>query len=177
MPSPKKHPDQLDFALPREELSGALHSRGLFSSNYLQRHFGHAADFPPVAEIETLYRDVRALWEEKLPGLANPHRNEAYTRTAFLDPLLKLLGWHFIPEANLPHGPTRKRPDYAIFHDDSRSGLAAAAADATDIFRLAETVLEAKRWEHSLDRVSSSETPGWFPSEQIQDYLRHARDA
>ena len=104
-------------------------------------------------------------------------QKEAYTRTAFLDPLLKLLGWHFIPEANLPHGPTKKRPDYALFPDAARCENAAAASDATDIFRLAETVLEAKRWQHPLDEASSSDTPGWFPSEQIQDYLRHARDA
>jgi len=175
MPRPKTHPDQLDFALPREEVSGALHSHGLFSSNYLQRHFAHAADFPPVAGIETLYREARALWGEKLPGLRK--QKEAYTRTAFLDPLLKLLGWHFIPEANLPHGPTRKRPDYALFPDAARCENAAAASDATDIFRLAETVLEAKRWQHPLDEASSSETPGWFPSEQIQDYLRNAKDA
>lgn len=175
MPRTKKNADQLDFALPREEVSGALHSHGIFTSNYLQRHFMHGADFPRVAEIETLYREARALWEEKLPGLIK--QKEAYTRTAFLDPLLAALGWHFIPEANLPHGPTRKRPDYALLRDAARSEQAAAAADATDIFRLAETVLEAKRWQHPLDEASSSETPGWFPSEQIQDYLRHAKDA
>jgi len=174
MPRAKKDPDQLNFALPREEVSGALHSRGLFSSNYLQRHFAHGADFPPVAEVEPLYREARALWEEKLPGLIK--QKEAYTRTTFLDPLLKLLGWHFIPEANLPHGTTRKRPDYALLPDAARSEQAAAASDATDIFRLADTVLEAKRWQHPLDEASSTETPGWFPSEQIQDYLRHARD-
>ena len=175
MPHKKTHPDQLDFALPREEVSGALHSHGIFTSNYLQRHFARTANFPPVAEIERLYGEARVLWEEKLPGLIK--QKEAYTRTAFLDPLLAALGWHFIPEANLPHGPTRKRPDYALLRDATRSEQAAAAADATDIFRLAETVLEAKRWQHPLDEASSSETPGWFPSEQIQDYLRHAKDA
>ena len=175
MPRQSTNPDQLDFALPREEVSGALHSHGLFTSNYLQRHFARGPDFPPVAEIESLYREARALWEEKLPGLIK--QKEAYTRTAFLDPLLAALGWHFIPEANLPHGPTRKRPDYALLRDAARCEQAAAASDTTDIFRLADSVLEAKKWQHPLDEASSSETPGWFPSEQIQDYLRHAKDA
>ena len=151
-----------------------MHSHGLFSSNYLQRHFAQTADVPRATEIESLYAEVRGLWQEKLPGLIK--QKEAYTRTAFLDPLLTALGWHFIPEANLPHGPTRKRPDYVLFPESDRVGQAAAASDATDIFRLGDTVLEAKRWQHPLDEASSSETPGWFPSEQIQDYLRHAKD-
>jgi hypothetical protein len=36
--------------------------------------------------------------------------------------------------------------------------------------------LEAKRVQHSLDEVSDKETPGWFPSQQVQDYLRNAKD-
>jgi hypothetical protein len=54
---------------------------------------------------------------------------------------------------------------------------AAAQADAVKLFQLSATVLEAKRWAHPLDRLSASETPGWFPSQQIQDYLNHAKDA
>jgi hypothetical protein len=30
--------------------------------------------------------------------------------------------------------------------------------------------------QHSLDEISHSETPGWFPSQQVQDYLRNAKD-
>jgi len=44
------------------------------------------------------------------------------------------------------------------------------------VFREAATVLEAKRVQHSLDDVSGNETPGWFPSQQVQDYLRNAKD-
>src|SRR5664279_972143 len=148
----KRHQNQLSFALPQAEVTGALHSHALFSSNYLQRHFGPSGDCPPSTDIEPLYREVRALWEEKLPGLIK--QREAYTRTAFLDPVLKALGWHFIPEADLPHGPTKKRPDYALFPEPGRVEQAAAATDATDIFRLADTVLEAKRWQHPLDQAS-----------------------
>lgn len=38
-------------------------------------------------------------------------------------------------------------------------------------------MLEAKRWGHSLDKVSERETPGRFPAEQIESYLRAAKDA
>lgn len=170
-----KHANQLDFALPQPEVTGALHSHGLFSSNYLQRHFASSADFPSAKDVESLHRDLLALWKEKATGLAR--QGEAHTRNAFLDPVLKALGWQFIPEANLPHGPTRKRPDYVLFPDSERAEQAAGATDATDIFRLADNALEAKKWGHPLDEASDRETPGWFPSEQIQDYLRHAKDA
>src|SRR5206468_10555841 len=46
-----------------------------------------------------------------------------------------------------------------------------------NLFRRSVTVLEAKAAEHPLDRVSQRETPGWFPSDQVQDYLRNARDS
>ncbi|MBI4661432.1 MAG: hypothetical protein HY735_21630 [Verrucomicrobia bacterium] len=47
----------------------------------------------------------------------------------------------------------------------------------TEAFRFASTVLEAKRVDHPLDEVSKKETSGWFPSQQVQDYLHHAKDA
>ncbi len=46
-----------------------------------------------------------------------------------------------------------------------------------DVFCFADTVLEAKKWQHPLDQLSKRERPALFPSQQIQDYLRHAKDA
>lgn len=94
----------------------------------------------------------------------------------FLDPSLNDLGWHFIPETSLPDLATRKKPDYCLFADEETE-RSVAASDAQGIFRASSTVLEAKRVEHALDEVSKRETPGWFPSQQIQDYLRWATDA
>jgi hypothetical protein len=39
-----------------------------------------------------------------------------------------------------------------------------------------DLISEAKKVYHSLDEVSDRETPGWFPSQQIQDYLKWATD-
>ena len=50
------------------------------------------------------------------------------------------------------------------------------ARETVDVFREAATVLEAKKVEHSLDKVSERETPGLFPSQQVQDYLHKAKD-
>ncbi len=102
-------------------------------------------------------------------------RREPFTRSDFLDPVLREMGWQFIPEESLPDTQTRKTPDYCLF-GDAEITARAAAGSGTDIFRAAHTVLEAKKAQHPLDQASDEETPGWFPSDQIRDYLRRAKD-
>ncbi|MGD0209181.1 MAG: ABC transporter ATP-binding protein [Verrucomicrobiota bacterium] len=91
--------------------------------------------------------------------------------------MLTETGWTFIPEQDLPSkGKMRKVPDYCLFLNDETRQRAAKETETADVFREAATVLEAKRVQHSLDEISDSETPGWFPSQQVQDYLRNAKD-
>lgn len=96
------------------------------------------------------------------------------TRTHFLDPLLAELGWHFIPELKQT---SQKRPDYWLFTDESQRIEAAEADSPEHRFALSSTVLEAKQLTHPLDAVSKRESPGLFPSQQVQGYLHAARDA
>jgi hypothetical protein len=95
----------------------------------------------------------------------------------FLDKVLALVGWGYLTE-NALRGFNRacKKPDYSLY--PSREALAQAAAAPLDTaaVRLALTVLEAKRFNHPLDAVSKRETPHLFPCQQIQEYLRLARD-
>jgi Eco57I restriction-modification methylase len=146
---------------------------GIFTGPYLRQQMSINEICPPVSEIESLYEGLRARWLDNLAGLRR--RNEAYTRTKFLDPSLSDLAWYFIPETSLPDVATRKKPDYCLFAD-ADTERSVAASEATRIFRASSTVLEAKKVEHPLDEVSKQETPGWFPSQQIQDYLRWATD-
>jgi hypothetical protein len=91
--------------------------------------------------------------------------------------LLAELQWTFIPEQHLPSkSATHKRPDYCLFLDDESRQRAAGESETADVFREAATVLEAKKVGHSLDKVSERETPGLFPSQQVQDYLHKAKD-
>ena len=76
----------------------------------------------------------------------------------------------------MPNLATRKRPDYCLFTSDG-DFTAASEADANTLFRLSATALEAKKYGHPLDQLSTNETPGWFPSQQVQDYLNYAKDA
>jgi hypothetical protein len=147
--------------------------RGIFSPAYIQQRLEAGNDLPSSDEVRSLYEVVRTRWLTNLAALAR--RKEAYTRSEFLDPALADLGWHFIPDEDLPAVPTRKVPDYCLF-GQSETKQRVAAGNAADIFRACHTVLEAKKVQHPLDQVSKTETPGWFPSDQIQDYLRYAKD-
>lgn len=147
--------------------------QGIFTRPYLRQQKANNEFCPPSDEIAVLYETIRARWLDNLPGLQA--RNEAYTRTRFLDPTLRDLGWYFIPETSLPEGRTRKKPDYCLFADEETERRV-AASNATEVFRASLTVLEAKKVQHPLDEVSKTETPGWFPSQQIQDYLHWATD-
>src|SRR5688572_23493969 len=144
---------------------------GIFTKPYLKQQVYNHEIYPPVSEIEALYDNLKSRWLDNLAGLRQ--RNELYTRTRFLDPTLSDLGWFFIPETGLPETPTQKKPDYCLFANEEIE-RSVAAKDATEIFRASSTVLEAKKVAHPLDEVSKRETPGWFPSQQIQDYLRWA---
>jgi len=152
--------------------------RGIFSSSYLLKHFAEQPGYPTEIEAGSVYAEAKKLWEENVAGLRK--QGEAYTRTHFLDPVLAALGWEFIPETKmpkLPKGTKKNRPDYCLFPDAPTRQTAAQQSDTAGLYAFSETVLEAKSWQHSLDRVSEKETPGRFPSEQIQGYLHDAKDA
>ena len=166
---------QLPLAIQHEEESASFTCRGIFSLNYLQQHFARSDGFPTLEEVRPIYERLKARWLEDYVGLSK--RKEAYTRSQFLDPLLAELHWSFIPEEDLPSkSTTHKRPDYCLFLNDESRRRAAKESETVDVFREAATVLEAKKVEHSLDKVSERETPGLFPSQQVQDYLHKAKD-
>jgi hypothetical protein len=170
-----KRTEQLRLDITSKDENSTVVCRGIFSATYLSRHLRKSEQFPTTDEVSSCYEAAKVRWGENVPGLRK--RNEAYTRTTFLNPLLADLGWHFIPEAELPKGLTRKQPDYCLFPSAEAQQQAAAQTETVAVFRFSYTVLEAKKWQHPLDQVSKRETPGLFPSQQIQDYLRHAKDA
>jgi len=176
--SPPRHSraEQLPLGIPSEREDSWVVCDRVFSVNYLRKHFVQAEDYPKPDDVYPIYEELKGLWQDEYLGLSK--RKEAYTRTHFLEPVLSKLGWEVIPEEDLPSSSiTRKRPDYCLFLDANARRAAAGRADTVDVFREAATVLEAKKVQHSLDAVSHIETPGWFPSQQVQDYLHKAKDA
>jgi len=169
------NPEQLGLGLRGEGFEGPLEARGVFSTAYLARHLRNAPDFATQNEVATAFREIAEIWRLRLTALGR--QNEAFNCSTFLEPILDRLGWLRIPQQSMPNDfATRKRPDYCLFTSDA-DFTAASEADANTLFRLSATVVEAKKYGHPLDQLSSNETPGWFPSQQIQDYLNHAKDA
>jgi len=173
----RANPDQLGLSLAGEGFEGALETRGVFSLAYLLRHLNSAPEFVSEQDCAGVFREIAEIWQRHLPALRHPRTNEAFTCSTFLEPVLDRLGWRRIPQQSMPTGfATRKVPDYCLFTSDA-DFTSASEADADTLFRLSATALEAKRYNHPLDRISVRETPGWFPSQQVQDYLNHAKDA
>ena len=168
---------QLQLSLKTEEADPWISCRGIFSPSYLRNHLRPAEFFPSAEDAQPTYERIKKLWGDNLEGLNSKRTNERYTCTILLEPILKEMGWSYIPEQSLPSGVYgHKRPDFCLFTDPSERKQAAAADTAEAIFGRTTTVLEAKSFGHPLDRVSKRETPGLFPSQQIQDYLRNAKD-
>lgn len=178
MPRPRRsatNPDQLGLSLRGEGFEGRLETRGVFSLAYLSRHLPDAQEFANQQEITAVFREIGEIWRRHLTALGR--QNEAFTCSTLLEPVLDRLGWLRIPQQSMPGGfTTRKVPDYCLF-TSSEEFTTASEADANTLFRLSATALEAKKYGHPLDQLSTSETPGWFPSQQVQDYLNNAKDA
>ncbi len=171
----RDHPEQLGLALTGRDFGGPAETRGLLSLPYLQRHLPRSDGYAAADEADALHERIDALYRAQAAALRR--RNESFACTHFIEPVLDALGWHHLPQEAMPALPgVRKRPDYCLMTSEA-AFAAAARADALGLFRRSAAVLEAKRWGHPLDRISAEETPGWFPSQQIQDYLNHAKDA
>ena len=169
------NPKQLGFRLGSEDFTAATEIRGVFSAAYLARHLRSSKEFASEQEISEAYQQIYDLWQQHAIALAR--RNEAFTCATFIEPVLDLLGWRQIPQEAIPSGlRTRKTPDYCLFTSDSNF-TSASQADANTLLRFTATVLEAKKYLHPLDQISTRETPGWYPSQQIQDYLNRAKDS
>ena len=174
-PRQQSSEDQIGLALTGEGFQGPAETHGLLSAAYISRHLQQSPEFASLQDATHAYERTAALWRQHVSAMRR--QNEAFTCSTFLEPVLDELGWQRIPQQFMPGSMvTRKRPDYCLYTSDE-AFAAASEADASTLFRLSATVLEAKRWSHPLDRLSQVETPGWFPSQQIQDYLYHAKDA
>lgn len=168
------NPDQLGLLI-GTGIDTVIECKGVFSPTYLYRHFKSSPEFASESETRAAYDQITGLWNRYATTL--PRRSEAFTCSIFLEPIMDLLGWRRIPQESMPSSfGMRKRPDYCLFSNEE-SFNAASSAENSQLFRLSATVLEAKKAGHPLDQVSETETPGWFPSQQIQDYLNHAKDS
>ena len=83
-------PDSGTLALPLSQEGHVEEYRGVFSSPYIRSHFRKRQDFPCRNEVREIYDKIRKLWSDNYPALRK--QNEAFTRTQFIDPVLRHLG-------------------------------------------------------------------------------------
>lgn len=62
---------QIDLAIAEETGDKPVSCRGLFSANYLRRHFPTHESFPKPDEIASLYESARRRWQDNADGLRN----------------------------------------------------------------------------------------------------------
>src|SRR5438552_2584277 len=147
------NPDQLGLNLRGEGFEGSLEARGVFSAAYLARHLRNAPEFATEHDVAQAFRKISEIWRARLTALGR--QNEAFNCATFLEPILDRLGWLRIPQQSMPNDfATRKPPDYCLFTSEAEF-TAASEADAYTLFRLSTTAVEAKKYGHPLDQLST----------------------
>lgn len=147
-------------------------TRGIFSDHYLRIWLKKTDVWPSDASVEPSFSLCRELIERNSYRLSR-FGNEDITRKEFIDPILRILNFQFIPETKTPG--SRNTPDYLLFYDKESKDN---ALDISSNLRYASAIslCEAKKYGHPLGSVSKEETPGRFPHNQIRDYLQNAYD-
>jgi hypothetical protein len=96
--------------------------------------------------------------------------NEAQTEKALIYPLLEQLGWTDVEVQQTLSSKGRKQvPDALLFADKTSRNRSVSEADQWKRYRHGVAILEAKRWERSLDRASKADEG--VPATQMLQYL------
>ncbi len=140
----------------------------LFSDYYLAELFPHDEAVAAAREqVPALRLELRHLLAEL--GTAPESAGEAELEDSFIRPVLRLLGFEWLPQAALR--PTRRVPDYLLFSTEADRRWAAAHRD--EAWARAVGLAEAKRWGTALDRSArGTESENRNPSLQVDEYLR-----
>jgi len=151
----------------------AWETNGIFSEHFIRSRLKDFNLWPADEFAKPLYDYISDLWKKKHITLGRG--NEELTKREFLEKILDKLGFAFLPFRKLPVSVKRREPDYLVFQDNNTKERA-FDLEPSGQYRLAITLLEAKKVNHPLDTVSKKETPGRFPHQQIRDYLSDATD-
>ncbi|MBU1627893.1 N-6 DNA methylase, partial [bacterium] len=165
------NPDQIK--LPITELHNLWETNGIFSDHYLRTRLKESDLWPKEENINDIWQFCKDLWEKKYVGLAKG--NEALTRQELIEPVLKKLGYTFLPNSRLPVGKRQQEPDYILFADEETKDSVFELGRVAQ-YEAAISIVEVKKVNHPLGAVSKSETPGRFPHQQVRDYLQSATD-
>ena len=99
----------------------------------------------------------------------NKKPSEAETEKDFIWPALESMGWEQIQvQQNLSTKGRKQVPDALLFADQESQAKALEEEDHWRRYQFGLAIVEAKKWDRSLDRASSDDGA---PSTQMLQYL------
>ena len=155
----------------RELPFSPLRNSELFSNHWLANRLPLEPEWNEVRQqARQVLEKLVALWEIQRPRVAQ-YGSEQALEQAFIQPVLKALGWKLIYQTHLRGG----KPDYALFTDDaSLDGALATSRLSPEFWQRASIVADAKAWSIPLDRPISVGKRREYPPEQIERYLNNS---
>ncbi len=147
----------------------------LFTENFLLEGIKDCTEWTELSEehLSSFRNHLQALYED-FPTKGSP--NEENTKERLIWPVLKLLGWpDILREEALAKKGRSDVPDGLLFLRDEDRRQAEEEKSSEKRFRHGVSILEAKRWNLSLDRAASKSSKRGAPAAQIISYLDRAR--
>jgi len=149
-----------------------MQTKTLFSQHYLQNRLVDHEEWKEDAR--PTFEAVRALWE-----YAREHGdtwNESQTEQEFIQPMLELLDWSYLVQPKAHQAGRVKRPDYALFADQTSKVEAMPYQGDDDAFySRTPAIAEAKYWGRPLSQQDQAGRESWDaqnnPSHQMVSYL------
>ncbi|MBM4142820.1 MAG: hypothetical protein FJ225_04390, partial [Lentisphaerae bacterium] len=153
---------QEELGLP--EVRPLWETGGLFSDHYLNTRLRQNTWWPSDDQARTHWEFCRDLYNRRYLALARG--NEAAVRQELIDKVLKQIGFDWIDNLGLPDEDAE--PDYLLFGSAAEKETVLESS-ASERYRAAVAILEAKRLHHPLSQLSKHQVR--YPHQQIRDYL------
>ncbi|OKO84878.1 hypothetical protein AC630_08010, partial [Bradyrhizobium sp. AS23.2] len=146
-------------------------SGNLFTRDYL------AEGIDGTSAWKSLDPEAYDAHKKRLTGLArtflqNKRPSEAETEKDLIWPILESLGFKdMLVQQNLSTKGRKQVPDALLFSDNLSKQRAAKETDHWKRYQSGIAIVEAKRWNRSLDRAERRESEDGVPSTQMLQYL------
>jgi len=144
----------------------------LFSNHWLENRLPLEPEWGECREAAfAALKEIMDIWSVEKDRLDH-YDHEGSLEHAFIQPVLKALGWRPIYQTYL----RGRKPDYALFADEEALNLALKAGTKAPQFWDYPVILaDAKAWHVPLDRPTTVNNRREYPPEQIEWYLANSR--
>lgn len=151
---------------------GAFSNVDLLSNHWLEHRLRLEPEWTELrSDADSAAARAGALWRQERNRVEH-YGGEASLEEALIQPLFEILGWKLIYQTWLQG----RKPDYALFFDDTAKDAALAAGrQAPEFWNAPALVADAKAWHVSLDRPTRVDNQREYPPEQIEWYLDRSR--